>query len=79
MSGSRWFVVATLVGAAWFGRGLIAPVVDDDEEPFAPIARYVEVEPADLDWVANPDVRDPFVPLVLPSPPAEDAASAPVE
>ena len=79
MSGSRMFVAGVLIAAAWFGRGLVAPGPDSDDAPFVPIARYVEVESADLEWEPTADVRDPFVPLVLPSTPAGDAAPAPVE
>lgn len=78
MNGPRVFVVAVLLGAAWFGRGLVDPGAEPDDEPFIPIARYVEAEPISFDWAPNPDVRDPFSPLVLPTPPAADAGSDPV-
>lgn len=76
MSGSRIATVAVLLAAAWFGRGLVAPDGDVDEEPFGPIARFAEPEAVDLDWEANPEVRDPFLPLVLPSTPPDGVSDA---
>jgi hypothetical protein len=67
MSSSRAFVLAVVLAAAWFGRGLVDFDEGVGDEPFVPVARHIEPDPIDLEWAPTDGVRDPFAPVVPPS------------
>ena len=74
MRGSKAFAIGALVAVALVGRGYLPGAGEPEEELFVPILRFVDDAPVDTAWVPDPDVRDPFQPLVLPDPPAATVA-----
>ena len=70
MSANKLFLIGALLAAVLMGRQLLPGADVDEDLPPLPVMRAVESDAPDLDWTPDPEVRDPFVPLVLPEAPA---------
>ncbi len=70
MRGAKLLMLLGLVLLAVVARQLLPDVDADPGEPFFPAAaRSVPADDSIVEWIPDPDVRDPFVPLVLPEAP----------